>query len=147
MDEYNYDALASTVQIEDISSNERNQEILRRLKENDPSLGTMWIRNEVYDRDSGVYCPGDDVDELGWLGYYLGRNKSLQELFFQRDDLHNTSFYRGLNFNTSIQTIALENAGLLNGQVFGMLDQFFTNNRNLTEIRVMGCDLTMEGVR
>ena len=71
----------------------------------------------------------------------------MQELFFQRDDLHNTSFYRGLNFNTSIQTIALENAGLLNGQVFGMLDQFFTNNRNLTEIRVMGCDLTMEGVR
>ena len=50
-----------------MSSNERNQEILRRLKENDPSLGTMWIRNEVYDRDSGVYCPGDDVDELGWL--------------------------------------------------------------------------------
>ena len=68
-----------------MSSNERNQEILRRLKENDPSLGTMWIRNEVYDRDSGVYCPGDDVDELGWLqDIILGEIRVAGTLFSAR---------------------------------------------------------------
>ena len=38
MEGYDYDAAASTIKIEDITSNKINQEILRRLKENDPNL-------------------------------------------------------------------------------------------------------------
>ena len=35
MEEYNYDALSSTIKFEDITSSKSNQDILRRLKEND----------------------------------------------------------------------------------------------------------------
>ena len=38
MDGYDYDAAAGTVKIEDITSDEINREILRRIEENDPSF-------------------------------------------------------------------------------------------------------------
>ena len=38
-----YDALARTIKIEDISPDEGEQEILRRLKNNDPTFDKLWI--------------------------------------------------------------------------------------------------------
>ena len=44
-DGYNnkYDALANTIKIEDISPDEGEQDILRRLKNNDPTFDKLWI--------------------------------------------------------------------------------------------------------
>ena len=58
MDEYNYDALACTVNIEDITSREINRNILRRLKDDDPSY----------------IVSNDDDDGMGWLGYFIGKS-------------------------------------------------------------------------
>ena len=44
MEGYNYDALASTVKIEDITSDDINQDILRQLKDNELQKN-LWICN------------------------------------------------------------------------------------------------------
>ena len=150
MEEYNYAALAD----------ERNQEILRRIKDNDPSFDRLWICSMNYgvfhpsfngDKDRSYIITGDDIEQLGWLGYYIGQNTSLRELYFTTisisiHQIYGVKLYKGLNHNKSIQVIAFADSDLLNGQIFGILDQFFTNN-NLTEIRVMYCELGMEGAR
>ena len=40
MEIYDYDAVASTIKIADITSDSTNREIMRRLKENDPTYIT-----------------------------------------------------------------------------------------------------------
>ena len=66
MEEYNYDALASTINIEDITSNGQNQEILRRLKDNDIQKN-LWISNvDDGDEDDVYYIP--DIGRI-WGGW------------------------------------------------------------------------------
>ena len=78
MEGYNYDALASTVKIEDITSDDINQDILRQLKDNELQKN-LWICNSddyMESEDIVEYdCPGDDIEQLGWLGYYIGRTR------------------------------------------------------------------------
>ena len=140
MEEYNYDELASTINIEDISSDELNRDILRGLKDNDPDLGYLFIcspeqvTNEI-DVDEFSFCP-DNWKELGWLGYYLGKNTTVIELHFYETPPPSCSsgfegFRRGLGRNKSIQKIAFH-LDRLEGRVIELLDQFFQNNNNLT---------------
>ena len=140
MEEYNYDALASSVKIKDITSNERNRETLRRLKGNHP-LKTLWISN-VDDGDiiNIDYCPGNNVEELGWLGYYLGRNTSLNELYFFSRTINDAYFYIGLNHNTSIKKIGFQCIDLQDGQIWQMVAPFLENNHNLTYFEVGPCE-------
>ena len=78
-EEYNYESLASTKLIEDITSDERNRNILRRIKENDVDMKDLNIyencRIRINHRD---YIPYNG-DDLGWLGYYIGRNNTLDQ--------------------------------------------------------------------
>ena len=47
MEGLDYDAAASTIKIEDIANDRTNREILRRLKENDPTFGCkLWVYKE-----------------------------------------------------------------------------------------------------
>ena len=81
MDEYiNYDALATSMKIKDITPCKRNQMILRKLSKNDPDFDEMWIRYNLSDDDSDYKVFGDGED-LGWLGYFLGRNTSVEKLY------------------------------------------------------------------
>ena len=80
MDEYNkYDALARTTNMEDIASCEHNREIFRRLKENDPEFVRMRIYHYSDADYSYDFYPGNG-EELGWLGYFMGGNTTLQRL-------------------------------------------------------------------
>ena len=76
----NYAALADTIKIEDITSCEQNQAILYRLKDNDPTLTDLSISldsgSSYYDN---IYIPRDEKD-LGWLGFFIGKNTTLQDL-------------------------------------------------------------------
>ena len=69
MDEYDYDAAASTVEIEDITTNHANRSILRRLEGN---IANQKVEVNCFD------WQGDR--ELGWLGYFIGKNTTLREL-------------------------------------------------------------------
>ena len=152
MEDYNYDALAINTEIEDIPYiSENNKGILRRLREND-LLDNLWIYDDdvAVDSDSEdniEYFPGNNDEELGWLGYYLGRNTSLQELCFLSRTIHDADFYIGLNRNQSIKMIRFHYVDLRDGNIFQMMNSFFKNNNNLTLFESVECDLGSEDVR
>ena len=150
--DYNYDGLASTKLIEDITSSERNRNILRRIKENDEDMKKLkiyddwngWIRIDKRDNN---YKP-DDGEDVGWLGYYIGHNTFLEELFIDQSYIfRNLSFCKGICRNKSIKNITFQGVNLSGGKTFQMMEQFFKNNSSLTEIRVNQCQLGSEGAR
>ena len=140
--------------MDDITSDSSNRIILRRLQRNEADdANSLYIENE-----HGEYVDGEEecVDyvpegaaDMGWLGYFVGRNKHLQKLvinsFLTRDVI--APFLRGVNRNTSIKGIEFANINLLGGQVFTMLGSFFKSNHNLTSIIIHNCGFGDEGVR
>ena len=148
MEEYNYDALSSTIKFEDITSSKSNQDILRRLKQND--IDTLFICNEnTTTEDDRDYIPFNDENDMGWLGYFIGNSTSLKEFYFVTQDIHDLeTLCGGMHNNRSIMNICFNNCiNRLNGNIFGMLDQFFKNNHKLTKFVVEDCELGSEGVR
>ena len=86
MEEYNYAAAASTIEIEEIVSCEINQAILIQLNHNDPRFDKLWVTGD--DEDLGEdkqhcsYQGEGDHDDLGWLGYFLSKNTHLKGVSF-----------------------------------------------------------------
>ena len=146
-----YDALACSIKVEDITSDELNQNILRRLKDNDPELDKLFICGEDKICDELDFCPTNGK-ELGWLGYYIGKSTNLQQLHIisSLPPSCNTGiedFRRGLGRNRSIRKLSFSNNHRLDGQIFHMLDLFFKNTDNLTEMEMTNCILGVECVR
>ena len=135
-----YAALASTIKIEDITSNKQNQYILHRLKNNDTTL--LYIKDEPdYERDKSRDFDyiSDDGEDLGWLGYFIGQNTKLQQLNFYIT-IDNESFYKEMSCNKSIQVIKFCHISL--DKTLQMLNpSFLKNNYNLVEIAVYGCNI------
>ena len=85
MEEGDYEVAAGAINMEDITSDEDNQDILRRLKENDPDFEMLWVMDEpINDND---YCPEGD-SEPGWLGYFIGKSTTLKNLFLGSDECY-----------------------------------------------------------
>jgi len=153
-----YAALANTIKIEDVTSDEHNQIILQRLKDNDTSLDKLWIYNnecnDIGDNSSDYYVP-DHVEELGWLGYYIGQNTNLQELYFYENHAIHTNmynsdaepFFRGLKYNRSIKCLDFNGFNLSEGRLFSMMTSFLKSNSMLHKITVEDCEFGVEGAR
>jgi len=161
MAEYNYAAQASTIKIEDITSDEHNQTMLQRIKDNDTSVNELYIYS--------VSCPDTDVEhcnsdnyyyfpdfvynekELGWLGYYIGQNTTIQTLhFFEMNcNMYDSerSFFEGLSCNKTIQCIDIDNFHISEGRLFSMMVPFFKSNDSLSEIKIGYCGFEVEGTR
>ena len=141
-------ALANTIKIEDITSNELNRQILYRLNSNDPSFDKLYIFKD----GCTVLVPDDDDnnfilfkgEDIGWLGYFIGQNTKLQELYYCTT-IDDESFYNGLCLNKSIEKVDFGDLNLSDGKMFFMMDIFFKNNHNLTSITVKECTLRFEG--
>ena len=84
-----YDAQADTINVDDIATDSNNRIVMRRLKRNvnddeitDPDQRkSLWIQNE-HDKDGEEcvdYVP-EGVHDMGWLGYFAGKNEHLVEL-------------------------------------------------------------------
>ena len=147
MAEHDYDAAARNIKIEDITSDDTNRSILRKLKENDTEFDKLYMRGIHSDyrdwrspHDNNVYSPEGD-DDSGWLGYYIGKNKQLRELQlvanpfqgFSNNDIE--SFYKGAKINRSIRRILFTRMNLSGGEIFQSLRPFFKNNHNLSSLR------------
>ena len=127
MDGYDYDAAAAAAKIEDITTDATNREILRQLKENDPEFDNLVVcstRDEDDYRDTdNEYCP-QSAREMGWVGYYIGKNTTLKELHLQRNPFRqfNTgdiqTFCKGVNSNRSVQKIDFDSVDLSGGEIF-----------------------------
>ncbi|KAK1735903.1 leucine-rich repeat protein [Skeletonema marinoi] len=103
---YQYDTLASSVRLKDVISCAENRAILYRLKNNDPCLTDLFI--DVSDDDYGdgvdIFQVGEG-DDLGWLGYFIGRNETLESLYvyyLPGDAEQGKKFFFGIQRNTSI---------------------------------------------
>ena len=162
MAEYNYAALASTIKIEDITSDEHNQTILQRLKDNDTSLDKLLICEDVgmiFGEGTTIdyYSPDFDnvIEELGWLGYYIGQNTTLQKLYFydfyenRHTNMYDSErpFFQGLDCNKSIQEIHVDNFDLSEGSLFSMMGPFFKSNDSLSKVEIENCEFGVEGIR
>jgi hypothetical protein len=163
MERYNYDTAATTVNIEDITSDDANRNILRQLKDDDPTFTVLRLCQNYPNARWGYslhgplrqikdYCP-ESARDLGWVGYFIGKNTKLGELQLlfnplqcfhdNRTDIH--AFFRGVNSNRSIQKIFFVNMNLPVGEIFQSLNPFFKKNRSLSEIVVSNCAFSVSG--
>ena len=138
-----YAALADTIKIEDITSDEPNREILHKLKNSDESFDRLYITSNATEKNEYIPIDGEDI---GWLGYFVGQNTNLQGLYFY-ETVKDESFYKEMSCNKYIEKIYISNFGISDGKIFHMLDYFFKNNQNLTTIEMANrCELG-EGIR
>ena len=86
MEGYDYEAAARAIKIEDIVRSPINREILCKLKENDPNLVNVAVIGSLHDNidlidHNGLheYHP-EGAHDLGWVGYYIGKNTYLKKL-------------------------------------------------------------------
>ena len=95
MENYDYEAAAGTIKIEDITNDRTNREILRRLKANDAEfddLVVIVVSSRNWQRCNIEYLPTES-HEFGWLGYYIGQNTKVKELHLR------TNLCQGFNSN------------------------------------------------
>ena len=132
-----YAALANTIKIKDITSDEINRYILQKLKYNE-SFDYLYIMDSSGSSDEDEYIP-DEGEDLGWLGYFLGNNTKLQVLNFFKT-INDESFFKEICHNKSIEAIRFCQISL-DGEILSMLGQFVKNNTNLNKISVMSVNL------
>lgn len=139
-----YDAMAGSIQIEDIARDPSNRVILRRLRANDPRMERVDIGGER------GYAPETAFD-LGWLGYFIGKSWVLRELNFWRflgevDADYVRDLCEGVNRNTSIEKIGfIKIVYPMKGNFFKLMRPFFENNRKLASVTVAECVFGDEG--
>ncbi len=140
-----YEARAKDVKLGDITSNTWNASILARLRDNDPSLTSVYIDPHIMDT-AFIVSEGDD---LGWLGYFVGKNEQLEGLsisnFPNNFNLKNIDeFLRGLGRNRSIQNLHI---GLSLGESFQGLVPFLSNNSSLRDLAITGFQIGLQCAR
>ena len=151
-----YDAQADSINIEDIASNENNRLMLNRMKRNDPEDNDkLWIHSQHDENgeDCEDYVP-EGTNDMGWLGYFIGRNKQLKQLgFISPTPPSGTSIAEvlepllmGLNHNKSITRLDFECMNLLGGRMFTMMNHFFENGP-LVNLNIYDCHLGDDGWR
>ena len=76
-----YDSRVKDLKPEDITSDEYDAEILHKLRDNDPDFRWIFLTDVGggFSEDNDNFIMGVD-DDLGWLGYLIGRNSQLKHL-------------------------------------------------------------------
>jgi hypothetical protein len=151
-----YDAQAGTIKVKDISTNRKNRSILQQLINNvGTDYNVLYIESEFDEEDEEddrtCYVP-DGAKDIGWLGYFIGRNDHLDELHVSRCEGSNDiniigPFYKGVSNNESIGELHFGGIDLLDGRIFTLLCPFFKNNDNLTSLNINCCSFGVEGHR
>jgi len=82
-----YDAQADGINIEDIAANRNNRTVLRRMRRNNRHANDsrqLWIQghHDVNGVECEDYVP-EGTSDMGWLGYFIGKNEQLEELLFR----------------------------------------------------------------
>eukprot|EP00984_Skeletonema_dohrnii_P031636 scaffold24379_cov115-Skeletonema_dohrnii-CCMP3373.AAC.3 len=109
-DDY-YEANASDIRFEDITSSKMNAKTLGRLRDGDDKRRNHLTLGRERWNDFQL----GEGDDLGWLGYFIGRSVNLHRLYIQylpEDDggeqqMH--AFSDGIARNQSIQKVVIDN--------------------------------------
>ena len=141
-----YDSLAQTIQISEITTKERNARIIRRIRNQDPTFTrlTLFYTNENEDN----YKPMNGR-ELVWLGYFIGSSNQIQELSIadniREEGVDVTSeqiklFLNEVNKNKSIKRLLLNSFGHRNFQVHD-IKALVKDNSSLVALTLRQCVL------
>jgi len=146
-----YDAQAGSIRVEDIATNDNNRIVLSRIKRNsanDKNIEYLYIQNEhdEHGEECVDYVPEGAYD-MGWLGYFVGKNNHLKELCFRGFEPPSGAsvaevlepFLMRMSRNNSITKLDILNMDLLGGKIFTMLVPFFDNNPALTNLIIHSC--------
>jgi hypothetical protein len=131
-----YDALARDVNLKKITSSKRNKKILRRLRDDDLDILCIGEGHTIGYSEfivRGGNCKGGD--DLGWLGFYIGKCGMLEELHIvdmPGDEAQIDEFLRGLNRNRSLQVLSIEID--LGDTITERLVDFFRHNMRLSQL-------------
>lgn len=148
-DNTDFDTLADTIKMRmrsDLTSNDENATILIRLKNDDPSLTSLWLGDHY-----GVhsYCP-EGARDMEWLGYYIAKNTHLEELCFTHVNKFIDSMEplcRGLKRNKFIARLKICDSDLSEDNIFQVMKPFIVDNPSLIRVEVEGCDMGAEVCR
>ena len=128
-----YEARAKDVKLENITSSQHNADILARIRDDDPDFTKLCVTDHVFlSRRSSDYLP-EEGDNLGWLGYIIGRSKLLQELHIihNPNNVNIDAFCGGVGYNRSIQNLSIS---IDLGEGFKSLVPFLRNNKSLSDL-------------
>ena len=136
-----YDALAATTSIEDITDDELNREALRLLRDDDADFQCLSI---CYMADQpGEYHPGSS-EELGWLGHFAKKSTHLDTFTLFGGDFSNCSGESVGRFFEDIGRCNLEKMYFTGGtdltDILCNLGPVIENN-NITDFAVEECYL------
>ena len=139
-----YEANAADISLEKITSSEKNAKILRRLRDGDDNLTVFTLGS---DSDGWVQFRISKGDDLGWLGYFIGRSVKLQQLDIRelpadegRQQID--AFFDGLARNQSIRRIYSYQLGDCGSTA---LFRVLANLSQLEELSYSGSNLTRNG--
>ena len=113
----------------DITSCKGNASILQQLRDQDTSLKVLTISDHA-DQYFCCFVIGEG-DDLGWLGYFIGKSKYLEKLrIFSWGEGQNTEAFiiDGINHNQSINSLRIGTD--FRGVSFRNLRPFFRKNNN-----------------
>ena len=135
-----YEAHAEDVKLEDITSDEDNADVLARLLDNKSYCIYLSIATEREDDFDFVVREGDD---LGWLGYFVGRSQRLESLFIDNipENINLDAFFKGLQLNRSIQELHISTDL---GESFQSLIPFVKDNDNLHHLNFNSFDIGLQ---
>jgi len=133
------DALAQDINLEDITSSKENAEVLRKLRDGFYGDNALFIDEDDDDYNDDGY---EDVfiirdgDDLSWLGYFIGRNETLNEpciKFMPQERERIDAFIDGVRHNRSLRDFSVIPDRDI-GISIRNLCSFFRENNNLTDI-------------
>jgi len=119
-------------------------------------LNSLTICDLVEDNfEETCFTPEKGVHDMGWLGYFVGRNIHLKNLhIFEVTPPSGASvtevldaFFRGVNHNKSITYFDIREVDLSGSNIFNTLGTFFKNNDKLVHINIYDCNVGVEGSR
>ena len=136
-----YKAHVADVVLEDITSSERNANILRMLRDGDDEWNNkLYLLSAEIDGDPDEFVVGED-DDLGWLGYFIGESEYLEYFFifhFPEGEEKLDEFMSGLAHNQSIENLFIKNDL---GEGYLKMGPLLRNSNCLIELTFAGPDI------
>ena len=125
--------------------NEHSQETLHMVEQNDPSLVNLFLSTNRPQQNFRCFNSSDARD-FSRLGAAIGANTHITGLaVWLQLTAVNSGLYDGLKRNTSINRLGLVEGNIVDGILNDILKVYWEPNNNLSDIRIVGCNLENGG--
>ena len=126
---------------------EQSQKTLRMIEQNDASLTRLLLSPTHRLQQNHHSFNSSDGRDFSRLGAAIGANTHITTLVvcLPLITAGNGGFYDGLKRNTSINKLGLVGGNIVNERGRGILKVYQEQNNNLSDIRIVGCNLENGG--